>query len=272
MVTTAPMTYQSEIINLPTGDIHLLSGGTGDPLVVLHQDIGTPGWLPFYDQLARHYRVYVPDLPGFGASTPLEWARHPRDIAAVLQQFLNRLGLDSITLIGLGFGGWLAAEMAVCNETRLRQLVLVGAAGLRPTGAEIRDQFLDAAADYVRAGFASPAAFEALFGATPSPEQELAWDIHREAIARVTWKPYMVSYQLPALLAGLTVPALLVWGERDAIVPLSAGERYAACIPNATLRVVEGAGHYVEIEQPEQVVAHILDHARTLDPAPAAGR
>jgi pimeloyl-ACP methyl ester carboxylesterase len=263
-MATASQDHATETIELSTGGIHLYRGGAGEPLVVLHHDIGTPGWIPFYEQLARHYSVYVPELPGFGTSSPLEWARHPRDVAAVMQQFLNRLGLTAITLVGLGFGGWLAAEMAACNETRLRQLVLVGAAGLRPPDGEIQDQFLSAAGEYIRSGFADPAAFESTFGAIPSAEQELAWDIHREVIARITWKPYMVSYQLPALLTGLTVPTLVVWGAQDKIVPLSAGERYARLIPGARLVVLEGAGHFIEIEQPDQVAASILEHARTL--------
>ena len=257
------------MVKLPTGEIHLLSGGTGDPLVILHQDIGASGWLPFYEQLAQHYRVYVPDLPGFGASASLEWARNPRDLAAVMQQLLDRLGLTSITLVGLGLGGWLAAEMAVCNEARLRQLVLVGAAGLRPVDSEIQDQFLNAAGDYIRSGFSDLAVFESHFGATPSAQQELAWDLNRETVARITWKPYMISYQLPALLTNLSVPTLAVWGREDKVVPLSAGQRYAELIPGAALEVVEGAGHFVEMEQPETVVAHILDHARTLTTTPA---
>lgn len=262
MVATGSATHEEITVPLSTGDINVLRGGSGPPLVVLHHDIGTPGWLPFYSLLAERATVLVPEAPGFGRSARLEWARHPRDLAAVLQQLLDRLDLDAITLVGLGFGGWLAAEMAVVNQRRLSRLVLVGAAGVRPPDTEITDQFVIAAGDYVRRGFHDQSAFEALFAETPSPEQELAWDIHRETIARITWKPYMVSYQLPALLTGVVTPTLLVWGRHDQIVPLSAGQRYAGLMPNARLEIVEDAGHFVEMERPEELAALIARHVQ----------
>jgi pimeloyl-ACP methyl ester carboxylesterase len=260
-MTTTRRLYDSETVALSTGAVHLYRGGAGAPLVVLHHDIGTPGWLPFYDRLAQDFTVYVPELPGYGRSASLDWARHPRDMAAVLQQLLDRLDLDLITLVGLGFGGWLAAEMAVVNQRRLRRLVLLGAMGLRPPDAEILDQFMVAADEYARRGFQNQAVFEMLYTNEPSAEQQLAWDLNREVVARLCWKPYMISYQLPALLTGLTAPTLLIWGSGDEIVPLSAGRRYAELIPGARLEVVDGAGHFAEMEQPEKVAALVTSFA-----------
>lgn len=261
---TAPETHKLE---MSTGAIHFSAAGEGDPVVVLHQDIGSPGWLSFYDLLAADHRVYVPDLPGFGSSDALDWARHPRDLAATMQQFLDRLGLTSVDLVGLGFGGWVAAEMAVCNEARIRHLILVGAAGLPPADGHVLDQFVSSAEEYVRAGFSSSSMFDALFPEPTSPEQVLVWEVSREVIARVSWKPYMTSYQLPALIGNLSLRTLVLWGEHDQVVPLSVGEQYAARIPGAQLRVIPNSGHFVEIEQPEAVVTCIREHL----PATATG-
>ena len=85
-------------------------GGTGSPLVVIHHDIGSGGWSPFHNALAGSYRVLAPELPGYGKSDRPNWARHPRDLAMLLGLWIDQLGLDDVVLVGLGFGGWLAAR------------------------------------------------------------------------------------------------------------------------------------------------------------------
>ena len=90
--------------------------------------------------------------------------RSVRDIAAVCALLLDELGVADVTVVGLGFGGYVAAEMATANQSRLDRLVLVNAMGLQPEDGEIRDQFLEAHADYVKSCFADPANFTALYG------------------------------------------------------------------------------------------------------------
>ncbi len=248
-------------VQLATGPIDVSIKGSGEPLVILHHDNAAPEWLPLFEDLSSDFKVIVPDLPGFGGSQRLEWARHPRDFAAVLQVLLDRLGVASATVVGLGFGGWLAAEMAPNNQARFRRLVLVGAHGVKPPEGEIVDQMLMDFPDYTKAGFANPEAFTALYGEEPSKEQVLVWDYAREVIARIAWKPYMFSLQLPHLLTNIEVPTLVVWGDSDNIVPRSAGQRLAALIPGAKLEVVADAGHFVDIEQPKTLAALIRAHA-----------
>src|SRR5713226_433072 len=108
MATTA-QTYSERSLEIAGLQTQLLSAGNGPALLVLHHDIGNPGWLPFYEALAQRFSVYVPSLPGYGASERAEWMRSVRDLAAVEQWLLRELGLDGVSLIGLGFGGWVAA-------------------------------------------------------------------------------------------------------------------------------------------------------------------
>ena len=77
------------------------------------------------------------------------------------------------------------------------------------------------------------------------------WDICREMSFRIAWKPYMYSQTLPHLLKSVRAPSLVVWGENDKVVPMSAGKRYAEVLPSAKLEVVKGCGHSVDMEQPE---------------------
>jgi pimeloyl-ACP methyl ester carboxylesterase len=109
--------------------------------------------------------------------------------------------------------------------------------------------------DYVRAGFHQQAAMDAVYGAEPSTDQLVEWDICREMSFRIAWKPYMYSQTLPHLLGGVKAQALVAHGDDDRVVPLSAAEVYANRLPNARLEVVKACGHYVEMEKPTELAA-----------------
>jgi pimeloyl-ACP methyl ester carboxylesterase len=236
----------------------LARGGSGRPVLVLHHDIGTPDRLPFYDALAATYDVLVPHHPGYGRSERPEWMRSVRDIAVVYRGLLGDLGLEKAALIGLGFGGWIAAEMASMAPRDLSALVLVGAMGIKPPEGDILDQAIVGYIDYARAGFHDQNAFERVYGAEPSNDQLVAWDICREMSFRIAWKPYMYSQTLPHLLGAVRAPALLVWGAEDRVVPVSAGKRYAEALPNAKLHTIAGCGHCVDMEKPDELAKLVI--------------
>jgi len=113
--------------------------------------------------------------------------------------------------------------------------------------------------DYVRFGFSDAAAFDRIYGAEPPTAQLEQWDLNREMSFRIAWKPYMYNPTLPHLLGGVKVPALVVWGRHDRVVPLDAGEQYAKALPQARLAIVEGAGHFVDMEQPDELAKLVVD-------------
>jgi pimeloyl-ACP methyl ester carboxylesterase len=262
-VTTTEATWSTESVQVAGQLLPIRRGGAGEPVLVLHHDIGSPADLPFYDVLARHFSVHVPSHPGYDGSERPDWMRSVRDVAMVYQWLLADRGLSGVSLVGLGFGGWIAAEMAAMSPGAFRRLVLVGAMGIKPATGEILDQALVSYIDYVRAGFEDQTAFDRLFGAEPATSRLEQWDLNREMTFRIAWKPYMYSPTLPHLLGGVRAPALVVWGRRDRIVPLECGERYAGILPRARLAVVEGAGHFVEMEQPDLVGRLVTDFAAT---------
>jgi pimeloyl-ACP methyl ester carboxylesterase len=236
--------------------LHLTQGGNGSPLLVLHHDIGSPARLPLYDMLARQFQVLIPHHPGYGRSERPSWLRSVRDIAVMYQGLLADLGVGGHSLLGLGFGGWIAAEMATMAPRDLRRLVLVGAMGLKPPQGDILDQALLSYIDYVRAGFHDQQAFERVYGGVTT-DQLVDWDICREMSFRIAWKPYMYSQTLPHLLGAVRAPSLVVWGDDDKIVPLSAGERYRDLLPQVRLEIVRSCGHYVDMERPDALAALI---------------
>lgn len=236
--------------------LHLAQAGSGRPLMVLHHDVGSPAQLPFYDALAKRFTVLIPHHPGYGRSERPPWLRSVRDVAVIYQGLLAELGVSGHCLLGLGFGGWIAAEMATMAPRDLRRLVLVGAMGLKPPQGDILDQALLSYIDYVRAGFRDAAAFERVFGGVTT-DQLVDWDVCREMSFRIAWKPYMYSQTLPHLLGAVRAPALVVWGDDDKIVPKSAGERYRDLLPQARFEIVPSCGHYVEMERPDALLALI---------------
>ena len=233
--------------------LRLDRGGGGPPLLLLHHDIGTLDRLPFYDALAERFDVLLPQHPGYGHSERPQWMRGVRDLAAVYRWMLAELGVERPVLLGLGFGGWVAAEMATMAPRDLDRLVLVGALGVKPPQGDILDQALLSHIDYARAGFHDQGAFQAVYGAVPTTDQLVEWDLCREMNFRIAWKPYMYSQTLPHLLGGVRAPALVVWGEDDRVVPRGAGEVYASRLPDARLEVVPACGHCVEMERPAEL-------------------
>jgi pimeloyl-ACP methyl ester carboxylesterase len=257
MPPAQPEQHQTQVAGL---NLYALRAGRGPAVVLLHHSFGNPGWTALHAELAIDRAVYAPDLPGFGRSQRPDWARHPRDLALLTGAWLARLGADRVHLVGMGFGGWVAAELATMRPERLASLALVGAAGLLPREGRILDQILMSHSEYVRAAFSRPEAYEAVYGATLDVALLEQWDINREMTTRVAWKPYMYSRQLPPLLSEVQLPALIVWGERDQVVPPCCAEQYARALPHARLEIMPGAGHALDLEQPAALAKLIREH------------
>jgi pimeloyl-ACP methyl ester carboxylesterase len=255
------MDWTSETFAIAGSSIHVARAGSGPPLLVFQHDTGTPKGLPFYDALARDFTVLRPAHAGYDGSERPGWMRHVRDMAAVYQALIAHhavtRGRRDVAVVGLGFGGWMAAEMATMAPAALHRLVLVGAMGIKPERGEIADQALVSYIDYVRLGFADQRNYDRIFGAeTPTGVLE-QWDLNREMTFRIAWKPYMYNAALPHLLGAVVTPTLVVWGREDRVVPLECGERYVKALSQARLAIVERAGHYVEMEQPEELTTQI---------------
>lgn len=248
-MSTQTQNYSEEYLETGFGKVHLMKGGTGKPLLVYQDDLGSPGWLQFYEELAQEFTVYVPAHPGFGKSGRPDWMRSVRDLAAVNHWFLRSLGLESLPVVGVGFGGWVAAEMAVMCQHAFDKMVLVNPVGIQPPDGEILDQFLLSGEEYARVCFSDQAKFEELYGGETTADQREAWEINREMGIRIAWRPYMFNQSLPHLLGSVDIPTLVVRGSDDKVVPESCAHRYAEILPNSRLEVLQDCGHCADVEQ-----------------------
>lgn len=228
---------------------------------MLHEELGCPGPVAWQETLGQQRTLLIPLHPGFSRSPASDWIASVRDLACFYARYLREQGLGPIDVIGFSFGGWIAAEMAASDPALFSRMVLVGATGVRPPEGEILDLFASTAENYLRASVLNPAEteeFTGLYGAEVTPEQFEAWEDARAQIARLAWKPYLFNPSLPHLLEGANgLPTLILWGDKDGVVPCSAGEVYRRAIPDAKLVVFPDCGHRPELEKREDFLAEL---------------
>jgi pimeloyl-ACP methyl ester carboxylesterase len=179
-------------------------------------------------------------------------------LSALVGHAIDALRLEGpAALVGLGFGGWVAASVAAMSPHRIRKLALVSPMGIKPAEGEVLDQFLITPERYSRMSFGDAELFQVFYPEIDIDIQE-AWDRNREAVTRVAWKPIGHDPQLPAMLSGLQVPALVVWGEADLIVPPSCAGQWAELLPDCRSATLPG-GHYLELQEPDALAAKLAD-------------
>jgi pimeloyl-ACP methyl ester carboxylesterase len=248
-------------------NVELRRGGRGAPLLVIHGELGVPGWLDAYQGLSDRFDVIVPSLPGYGRSTRPDWIMGARDLAAWITWFARDTGIRTpVNIVGCSLGGWVAAEIATIAPQFIDKLVLVGAMGVKPRTGEIFDYFLESGKTGIQRAFHQPeqsAEFGKYYGGDWTAEQADLVEQHREMTCRVAWKPYMHSLTLPSLLPSVRTPTLIVWGSQDAITPLDSGEQYQSAIAASRLVTIDGCGHMPEMEKPSEFANLVSDFLKT---------
>lgn len=262
-MTTATQPWTPRITEVAGARVEVVSGGSGPPLVILHDELGHPGWLRYHQALARGRTLHIPALPGFGQSDPLDWAVKMHDVAIWYLGALDRLGLEGADLMGFSLGGWLAAELATMCPQQFRSLTLVAATGVRPPQGQIYDMFEVVPPTYIR---------DSLLDADGTPEYRTIcpaevddataerWEYALEGACRIAWRPYMHDPGLVHQVYRLErLPTLIIWGADDAIVPVSAGQEYHRNIPGSRLEIIPNCGHHPELEATDRFVALVED-------------
>jgi len=198
--------------------------------------------------------VLIPYHPGWGGSADDEGATTMQDFVLHYLDLFDQLGLDTVRLVGLSMGGWMAATFASQQSHRLKKLVLVAPAGLRVPQHPSADVFR-LRPEQVPAALVHN--FEVLRPFLPQPDDvDAIVQISREqtSFARIAWER-MSDPKLPRWLHRIKVPTLLLWGEGDRIIPYGQAQTWAGLIPGAQIRAFKNAGHLVLNESAEAVSA-----------------
>ena len=211
--------------------------GSGKPLVLLHGLAGSwRWWSPLFPALAASRRLYVPELP-----------RPPRDpgddaMGSWVLRWLDAAGLDRVDVAAHSLGGLFAAELAAVAPQRVGQLVLVAPAGI-PCGRGVTGRLLPLA--------------RSLFDIRLQLPMVLGDAVRTGPIAVAREIALLDRRDLASELPLIDAPTLLVWGERDKVVPSRLGQEWQRLIPQARL-VLLSCGHVPMLEAPAELVAAIL--------------
>ncbi|HSF06273.1 MAG TPA: alpha/beta fold hydrolase [Methylomirabilota bacterium] len=239
-------------------ELEILRRGAGRPLLLLHGLQTIHPRAPFLDLLGRHAEVIAPSHPGFGGSPRPDDFDTVYDLVHLYLELLDGLP-DGMTLVGLSFGGWLAAEVAVKCSHRLARLILVDALGIKIGDRETRDildVFNTAPAEVRRRSWHDADTWAPDFDAM-SDDELVVYHRNREALCLYGWHPCLYNPQLRRWLHRITVPTLVLWGASDGVVSPAYGRSYADLIPGARFELIERAGHHPEIEQPAALADRI---------------
>jgi pimeloyl-ACP methyl ester carboxylesterase len=229
--------------------IRLMRGGTGAPLLMLHGGGGAGIWLPSMARLAKKFDVVAPEHPGFGQSDTPEWLDTIADLANFYLDFLDQLDLRGVHLVGSSLGGWIAAEIAVRNPSRLASLTLIGSAGIHVDGVAQVDTFLCSEEQRIRHLFYDEELAEAVVASSERPEVEDAAFRNRTTTAKLAWHPRNHDPHLRKWLHRIKVPTLLVWGADDQLFPPDYAFAFQQLIPCAKVVVIPRCGHLPHVEQ-----------------------
>ncbi|MGE5269122.1 MAG: alpha/beta fold hydrolase [Thiohalocapsa sp.] len=259
------MPHRVERIIVAGATIRLFAGGSGQPLLFLHGAGGHTGWMAFLEDLSARFRVLAPEHPGFGQSDDPLWLDEVADLAYFHLDLLRALGLDRVHLMGTSLGGWVAAEMAVRSTARLASLTLVGAVGILADGEPIPDTFRMPDEENLRHYYADPERAARRLGDLGKADMTIVAK-NRATVTRLAYRPRFHNPGLGKWLHRIDLPTLLLWGEKDGLVPPAFGEAYRALIPDARLVILPEAGHAPFDEQKDAFLAAFLAFAGNVPP------
>jgi pimeloyl-ACP methyl ester carboxylesterase len=256
--------FQSRYLTIGGIRMHFDAIGPADgPPVVLVHGLGgsAEDWVNLAPYLARAgFRVYMPDLPGYGRSArPADFSYSVPDEAGAVLGFMDAMGLKQVDLGGWSMGGWIVQTIASDHAERVNRLMLFDSAGIyrrpewntglfTPASAAEIDQ-LDAllmphpprvpgfvAADILRISGRN------------------AWIIHRALQSMLTGRD-----ATDKLLPGLRMPVLIVWGAVDRITPPDQADTIHRLVPQSKLEVIPGCGHLAPGECANQIGPKVVE-------------
>ncbi|MGW0653882.1 alpha/beta fold hydrolase [Streptomyces umbrinus] len=263
---------QESLLDVASKKIFVAETGEGPPVLLLHG--GGPGasgvsnYARNIAELAKEYRVIVPDLPGYGRSTKgVDGADPFGYLADTISALLDQLGLDKAHLVGNSYGGACALRLALDTPDRVDRMVLMGPGGIGTTRALptpglnsllnyysgdgpsrlklekfIRNYLVFNAADV------PDSVIDARYRDSIDPEVVAAPPLRRPKSLRALWK---MDFTRDKRLARLPVPTLVLWGAADKVNRPSGGPMLAGRMPNCDLYEVANTGHWVQFERAE---------------------
>ncbi len=268
---------QSQYDTLKNGlKIHSIVAGEQSlpPLVLIH---GFPTnaylWRNCIPHLAKHFRVYALDLPGYGQSDkPLDADYDLDFFVDFLLEYYSAMGLDSAHLAVHDVGGQLGLGFASRHPGKIKKFIVMDTLPYKEWSRSMQQFFAR-----VRSAFWSRILlFKPVFvyilkelvyrseviTADVAKLYHTPWienSISRNAFSRVLCAPAEAITEPQHNLSKITAPTLILWGENDTEMGTDLAEKLTADLPNSIMETVPESGHFLQDDQPEAVTKHMLN-------------
>jgi triacylglycerol lipase len=249
-----------------------LEGGSGDVLVLVHGFAGDKdNFTRLAGHLVKHYRVIVPDLPGFGDATRDTTANYRMaDQVARLHTFLQTLGVQRMVLGGNSMGGFIASEYAARHPEQVRAVWLLDSAGTAAAHDTPMLQNYLATGEFpllmrnladadvlIRATMSRPPYFPGFLKVTLAQRGIADYALHSEILKDLAINSPLLESQYTSL----PTPALIVWGAQDRLLNPAAVQVQQGLFPKNNCILMQGIGHVPMIEAPRQTASDFLKFA-----------
>ena len=237
--------------------------GRGEPFVWFAGPVGQPTWSPFLEALSRNRRVIVPSIPGFPGGEGHDLLDDAHDWVIAALDLIDGAAGYGADIGGASVGAALAAEVAAVSTAHVNRLMLVAPFGLHDWDAPVENLWAKRHTDLLRS-LALDASSVTQSLARPDTCDEIDWEIDSSraitAGARLMWPLCDIGFSKRA--HRVTAPTLVVWGNQDTVVPPVYAARWSERLTSAdvTVSMVEGAGHLVDVDQPEVLAELIEQH------------
>lgn len=278
-----------ETVTVHGHEIAYRTGGSGPVVLLVHGMAGSSAtWKPVMPLLTPHVTVVAPDLPGHGKSAKPRGDYSLGASASFLRDLLTRLGHDRATVVGQSLGGGVAMQFSYQYPERIERLVLVGSGGL---GEEVMPVLKLLAAPGV--DLALTPAFLPVFrdagnavgralakiGLRPSPQAFEMWRAYSSLTDSETRSAFVQTLRAvidtrgqrisahDKLYLSARIPSMIVWGDRDPVIPTDHAYAAHAAMPKSRLEIFEDCGHFPHFEDPVRFAEVLLDFIATTEPA-----
>jgi pimeloyl-ACP methyl ester carboxylesterase len=279
---------EAQSVSIHGHDVSYRGGGSGPVVVLIHGMAGSSvTWEAVMPELTRHHTVIAPDLPGHGDSDKPRGDYSLGAHASSIRDLLLALGHERATIVGQSFGGGVAMQLAYQYPERCERLVLVSSGGLGQEVALLLRALTLPGAEHlmpiacngrVRDAGAAVTGFLDRLGLRPVPAVAEMWRSYASLSDASTREAFHHTLRSVVDMHGQRVsatdrmylaahlPTMIVWGDRDPIIPMEHGVQAHALVAGSRFEVFEGAGHFPHCEQPERFVEVLVDFVASTTP------